>query len=214
MEAAHAWSCSAKTLSNKQVSALLASLSARSLYPSASDAAAVRVGKRCVDKLDGVMAVAMKVPRAAEAKKRRLCRQRFCARSLTSARSARNAELSREFERVLTAKEQLAIGGFAASKIEAAAHVDDGGDWYAACVPLSCLGHDDDMRSFIWWLYWLRLAHDLSGSQARQSRSTGFQPTCLPVPGCCHKSAGRWSSTPCPLHLWFPASSGVSAAPA
>eukprot|EP00439_Symbiodinium_sp_Y106_P075220 s105_g14.t2 len=167
MEAAHSWACSAKTLSsNREAAARLVSLSARSLCPTANAATALRVGRRCLNDLDGVLAVAMKIPPAAEEQRLRVCRRRSCTRPLVSFRHADITKQARERERLETAKERLALGGIDNAKIQKAVSADDGGDWFAACVPLSCLGHDDDMRKFVWQLYWLRLANDASGSQA------------------------------------------------
>ncbi|CAE7566262.1 unnamed protein product [Symbiodinium natans] len=133
--------------------------------------------------MDGVLAVAMKIPQAIEEQRRRLCLRRFCTRPLVTLRNAKKAALSRERERVATAKEQLALGGFAASKIQAAASADDDGDWFAACIPLSCLGDDDAMRRFIWWLYWLRLASDPGQAAATQAHASGAQVRILRIFG-------------------------------
>ncbi|CAE7880269.1 unnamed protein product, partial [Symbiodinium necroappetens] len=127
MEAAHSWACSAKTLSNREVAARLVSLSARSLCPTASAATAFRVGRRCLKDLEGVLAVAMKIPRAAEAQRLRVCRTRSCTRPLVSFQNA-DTKQARERERLETAKERLALGGIDNAKIQKAVSADDGGD--------------------------------------------------------------------------------------
>ncbi|CAE7408446.1 unnamed protein product [Symbiodinium natans] len=39
-------------------------------------------------------------------------------------------------------------------------------DWFVACVPLSCLGHDADLRNLLWSVYGLRFAERADRSQA------------------------------------------------
>ena len=132
MEAAHSWACSAKTLSsNREAAARLVSLSARSLCPTANAATALRVGRRCLNDLDGVLAVAMKIPPAAEEQRLRVCRRRSCTRPLVSFRHADITKQARERERLETAKERLALGGIDNAKIQKAVSADDGGDWPA-----------------------------------------------------------------------------------
>ena len=37
------------------------------------------------------------------------------------------------------------------------------GDWFAGCVPLACLGKDDDLRMMLKMLFWLGMGRDLVG---------------------------------------------------
>lgn len=40
------------------------------------------------------------------------------------------------------------------------------GDWFAGCVPLACLGHDDNLREVLKMLFWLGMGRDLAGLEA------------------------------------------------
>ncbi|CAK9052827.1 unnamed protein product [Durusdinium trenchii] len=77
---------------------------------------------------------------------------------------SRQREKLRENERVETVMDRNA--GAAASERAEAAASQGGGDWFAGCVPLACLGQEEDLRQVLKMLFWRSLGRDLSGVQA------------------------------------------------
>lgn len=73
-------------------------------------------------------------------------------------------EKQREMERVATVMDRNA--GAAASERAKAAASEGKGDWFAGCVPLACLGQDENLRQVLQMLFWLVMGRDLSGRQA------------------------------------------------
>ncbi|CAJ1427408.1 unnamed protein product [Effrenium voratum] len=143
----------------------LSALSARGLSPSAKGLLAQRAGQRCAaSDLVNVMSVAMRIPKWAELRAQRLCRRRFCPHAAFYATS-KQKERQRELERVATVVDRNA--GAAASERRVAAASETSGDWFVGCVPLSCLGHDQELRRLLWALFWHRLGRELSGREAQ-----------------------------------------------
>ena len=101
-------------------------LSARALSPSAGGLSAERAAKRCVSK--GLIAVAMRIPKSVEEKRRKKCQRRFCPKGGFPFRTARQVEKQREVERVATVMDRNA--GAAASERAEAAASEGKGRWF------------------------------------------------------------------------------------
>lgn len=105
----------------------------------------------------------MRIPKVLEDSMKQQCRGKLCPRALPWG-SSRQREKLRENERVETVMDRNA--GAAASERAEAAASQGGGDWFAGCVPLACLGQEEDLRQVLKMLFWRSLGRDLSGVQA------------------------------------------------
>ena len=47
------------------------------------------------------------------------------------------------------------------------------GDWFAGCVPLACLGKDEDLRMMLKMLFWLGMGRDLVGLEVARRNPFG-----------------------------------------
>eukprot|EP00434_Breviolum_minutum_P012460 symbB.v1.2.010977.t2/scaffold725.1/size168906/3 len=124
-----------------------------------------RSAQRCVRYGEGsLISVAMRIPKSVEEHMQKLCQRRFCRKGALPLRTTRQIEKQREAERVATVMDRNA--GAAASERAEAAASQGRGDWFAGCVPLACLGKDEDLRMMLKMLFWLGMGRDLVGLEA------------------------------------------------